>query len=79
MALEKYPAIVLTFATTTDAIYFENQAQEAGLRGRLIPVPRAISASCGLAWMSRLEEEEALEALLDQSQIIYADRYLLDL
>ncbi len=79
MALEKFPAIVLTFNTTTDAMYFEDQGHQAGLKGRLIPVPRAISASCGLAWMSRLDEEEALGALLKRPDILYAGRYELDL
>lgn len=79
MALEKFPAIVITFHTSTDAMYFEGQAHQAGLKGRLIPVPRAISASCGLAWMSRLDEQEVLEDLLQSPEILYAGRYQLDL
>ena len=79
MALEKFPALVLTFNTNTDAMYFEDQGHEAGLKGRLIPVPRAISASCGLAWMSRLDEQEALEEFLRRPDILYAGRYELEL
>lgn len=30
------------------------------LPGRLIPVPREITASCGLAWKAAPEEEELL-------------------
>ena len=31
---------------------------ETGIPGRLIPLPREISAGCGLAWRMRLEEWE---------------------
>ena len=42
--------LVLTFHTTADAMAMEKACKEQNAPGRLIPVPRAISAGCGLAW-----------------------------
>ena len=42
--------LVVTFHTTTDAMAMEKACKEAGAPGRLIPVPREISAGCGLSW-----------------------------
>ena len=36
--------LVVTFHTTTDAMAMEKACKEAGAPGRLIPVPREISA-----------------------------------
>ena len=47
---EKKPALIITFSTTTDAMGMEQFCGRNGLPGRLIPVPREISAGCGLAW-----------------------------
>ena len=42
--------IVLSFRTTLQAMEWEKQCLAAGVPGRLIPLPREISAGCGLAW-----------------------------
>lgn len=42
--------LVVAFYTTHDAMAFEEYCLERGVPGRLIPLPRAISAGCGLAW-----------------------------
>ena len=61
MALRaKKPALIVTFDTTTAAMAMERFCAEQGLPGRLIPVPREITAGCGLAWMAPPEEEERL-------------------
>ena len=36
---------------------------QLGLPGRLIPVPRSISASCGMAWRAPEDARETLEAM----------------
>ena len=48
--IKKTEKLVITFYTTTDAMAMERLCKETGADGRLIPVPRAISAGCGLAW-----------------------------
>lgn len=52
--------LVITFHTTADAMAMEKVCKEKNSPGRLIPVPRAISAGCGLAWCAELEKREQL-------------------
>ena len=51
--------IVLSFRTTLEAMEWEKQCQAQQVPGRLIPLPREISAGCGLAWRM-LPEDWAL-------------------
>lgn len=51
---------LITFRSTSGAIAVEKFCREKGLPGRLIPVPREISASCGMAWAALPEEKERL-------------------
>ena len=55
---------VVTFRTTAGAMAMEAACKEAGLPGRLIPVPRIVSAGCGLCWAAPPESREALEELV---------------
>lgn len=41
---------ILTFPTTTDAMAMERYCIAQAVPGRLIPVPSAISAGCGMCW-----------------------------
>ncbi len=61
--------LVITFHTTADAMAMEKACREKDSPGRLIPVPRAISAGCGLAWCAPLEEREALQAVMKERGI----------
>lgn len=61
--------LVVTFHTTADAMAMEKVCREQNVAGRLIPVPRAISAGCGLSWCAPTEEREALTALMKQYEI----------
>ncbi len=63
MAREKTRKAVFTFETTTQAMKMEREAGRAGAPGRLIPVPREISAGCGMAWCAPAQEKERLAAL----------------
>ena len=58
---------IITFRTTSDAMAFEKKCKEQTIPGRMIPVPREISAGCGLAWSAPLEERAHMEDFL-QSQ-----------
>ena len=40
---------VITFETTTQAIGMESACKEYQIEGRLIPVPKEITAGCGMA------------------------------
>lgn len=58
--------LIVTFHTTASAMAMEKYCKEHGIAGRLIPVPRSISAGCGLAWCAAPEQREELRLLLDR-------------
>ncbi len=58
--------LVVTFHTTADAMAMEKCCKEREVPGRMIPVPRAISAGCGLAWCAPLDSEQQVRAVMDQ-------------
>ena len=55
----KEQRLVVTFHTTTEAMAAEKELKLNQIAGRLIPVPRQISAGCGLAWSAPAAGEEA--------------------
>ena len=61
--------LVITFHTTAEALRTEQLARAAGLEGRLIPVPRQLSAGCGLAWSGAPETEKILRLALEGAGI----------
>lgn len=61
---QKSERCIITFPTTTAAMEMESACRAADLPGRLIPVPRAITAGCGLCWAAPPESREALEVLV---------------
>lgn len=67
--------LIITFHTTADAMAMEKACKEAGAEGRLIPVPRSISAGCGLSWCAGLDQREALKAVMDQVGIEEEDMH----
>jgi len=69
--IKKTEKLVITFYTTTDAMAMERICKETGADGRLIPVPRVISAGCGLAWCANLNSEEMLAALMLEKGITH--------
>lgn len=58
------PRLIVAFYTTHDAMAFEDYCHENGAEGRLIPLPRAISAGCGLAWSAPPDDEAGLRTRL---------------
>ena len=59
---ERKAWLVVTFHTTAAAIGMEKLCAARGLAGRLIPVPRALTADCGMAWRAGTEDRAALTA-----------------
>lgn len=57
--------LVITFHTTTDAMAMEKACKKAGAPGRLIPVPREISAGCGLSWCVGLDDRETIRKVME--------------
>jgi len=76
---EKKPFLILTFAATAEAMATEKYCVEHQLPGRLIPVPKQITASCGLSWKAEVEQRELLLQALDRAGIRYQQAQVLEL
>lgn len=63
--------VVVSFHTTTEALAMEEAGKAAGRDGRLIPVPRQITAGCGLAWCEVPEQRSSLEQLIRERRLKY--------
>ena len=66
---------IVTFRTTTEAMRLEQAAKAAGFQGRLIPVPREITAGCGLSWKEAAASRASLEAFLEEKKLGYDNIY----
>ena len=71
----KEERFIVTFATTTGAMAMERACRAEGLPGRLIPVPRSITAGCGMCWAAPPSAREALEALAVREKLDVAGLY----
>jgi len=76
---QKKPSLVVTFAATADAMAMEKYCAERELPGRLIPVPREISAGCGLAWKTAPEEKENFTRSLSDAGIRWEAMEILEM
>ena len=74
---QKKETLILTFHTPTQAIAVEQFCEKHGLPGRLIPVPREITAGCGLAWKAMPEDREPLQTALSQDGLAWEGTYIL--
>ena len=69
--IKKELKLVITFHTTADAMAMEKVCKENAAEGRIIPVPRSITAGCGLAWCARPESRIVLTELMQRKGIRY--------
>ena len=67
--------LIVTFHTTTAAMAMEKACAAAGIPGRLIPVPREITAGCGMSWKAEPAARAALEAFVAEKGITVAGFY----
>ena len=66
---KKERRLIAAFFTTHDAMAFEDFCRGCGAPGRLIPLPREISAGCGLAWSAPPDDEAGLRKQLANAGI----------
>ena len=66
---KKEMKLIITFHTTADAMAMEKACKEQNVPGRIIPVPRAISAGCGLSWCANLDERDQIKAMMEKNGI----------
>ena len=66
---KKERRLIAAFYSTHDAMAFEDCCLSHGAQGRLIPLPKEISAGCGLAWSAPPDDGEELRKLLRSAGI----------
>ena len=79
MMREKTKRFLVTFRTTQEAMAAECFLKEHALPGRLIPVPRQITAGCGLAWSAPPESRELLLEQMRAGKVCWQDCCELDI
>ena len=67
-----------TFDVTSMALMFEKQCRAAGLEVRVIPVPRQISASCGLACSYPCDKENEIKKICAEKSIEISELHRLE-
>ena len=72
------PRFIVSFHTTADAMDTDALASHHRLPGRLMPVPRALSAGCGIAYAVPVAAREGLLRMLSEAGIEPQDCGVLD-
>ena len=67
---KKEERLLFTFHSTVHAMKMEKICKEENHPGRLIPVPREITAGCGLAWSAPPEAGEELRQALKSHHLV---------
>ena len=68
---------IATFDTTHMALFFEKSCRSIGLKVKIVPVPREISSSCGLACSYLCEYEEKIRSIAAEKAIEVSDYHRL--
>lgn len=69
---------LLTFDSTHHAMRAESLLEAAGLAIMIIPTPRQLTASCGLAIVHAAGDRESVERVLRGSTISVSGRYRIE-
>lgn len=69
---EKKKFDLVLFDSPHHAIAFDQKAKEMELEGRLIPVPRALSLSCGMCYRSQTACRELLKSFTENEEIKFS-------
>lgn len=68
---EKKKFDLVLFDSPHHAISFDQKAKEMELGGRLIPVPRTLSASCGMCYRSHTENRNLLKEFMTVQEVLF--------
>lgn len=61
--------LYVTFYTFAEAIATERVCNNEGIKGKLVSIPRKLSAGCGVAWECDPEVKDAVVSLLEKENI----------
>ena len=76
--LRKIMKCLATFHVTSMALMFEKICRKEGLDVKIIPVPRQLSASCGLACSYPCDKEESIRHIIEKKKIDVASFHQID-
>lgn len=77
--IKKSEALIITFKNTTEAMAVEKFCSENGLPGRIIPLPREISAGCGLSWKAKTEDKEVLISAFNEAKLEWQQCHIIEI
>lgn len=60
---------IFTFYSTHFALKLEESCKKENIPGKLIPVPRSISASCGTAFRGEVEDKEKIGQIAEKDGV----------
>lgn len=69
--LKKKLKLIVTFYTTSAAMATEKACKENNIEGSLISAPRELSADCGIAFATDVNNKKEMEKLLQDKKIEY--------
>ena len=67
--IEKKLSLVISFNKTIDAMAVEEYCLKNNVSGRLIPLPKEISAGCGLAWKCDVSQVDEMKNVFSELKI----------
>ena len=73
----KAKKLYITFYTFQEAMATESICKAKNIKGQLVPVPRVLSAGCGVAWECSPDIEEQILSLLKNEDIEWEDYKIL--
>ena len=67
--IEKKLSLIISFNKTVDAMAVEDYCLKNSVPGRLIPLPKEISAGCGLAWKCDVSLKDEMKKIISDLKI----------
>ena len=61
--------LYISFHTSAEAMATEKVAALNNIKGKLVPLPRRISASCGMAYETDISSKDLIKNLLEANDI----------
>lgn len=73
----KEKKLYITFYTFSEAIATESICKSKNIDGKLVPVPRVLSAGCGVAWQCLPDLQKNILNLLESEDIEWEEYAIL--
>ena len=77
--IAKRTRLIAAFHTTAAAMDMESACARLGAPARLIPVPRAITAGCGMCWAAPPEDGETVRDAAREAGVEVAGWYVAEI